>query len=463
MSQLLPRIGDDAEYLGLLDPQDPHDEGTAVGMLPDEDRSDFDLFRTRLLHAVDQVPDAPVVELVIPVYNEARTLEASIHRLRRYLDEEFPFRTTVRIVDNASTDGTWEIATRLAVTWSGVSALHLDRKGRGRALRAAWSTSDADVVAYMDVDLSTDLGGLLPLVAPLISGHSDVAIGSRLARGARVVRGPKRELISRAYNLLLKLSLGGHFSDAQCGFKAFRRECAQALLPLVEDDEWFFDTEILVCAERFGLRICEVPVDWVDDPDSRVQIWSTALSDLRGVWRISHGRSRRLARQRADSSPAAHDVVATPLLRFAGVGAISTLGYLCLFLALRPLLGTFGANTLALAICAVCNLTIHKQLAHSMHGPGNLPRFAGVAVGLFGISLLLTTAALIAVHSLVGSSLLLTLVAASVANGVGAVLRFAVLRAWVFRPITAVESEPGSTARFRIGTIRTRLQSLSAR
>src|SRR5439155_19696948 len=165
-------------------------------------------------------------------------------------------------------------------------ARHPDAKGRGRALRAAWSASRATVVAYMDVDLSTDLGALLPLVAPLLSGHSDVAIGTRLASGARVVRGPKRELISRSYNLILRTTLRANFSDAQCGFKAMRADVARALLPLVEDEGWFFDTELLVLTEHNGLRIHEVPVDWVDDPVSRVDIVSTAADDLRGVWRL---------------------------------------------------------------------------------------------------------------------------------------------------------------------------------
>ncbi len=189
----------------------------------------------------------------------------------------------------------------------GVAAMHLARKGRGYALRAAWSSSDAPVVAYMDVDLSTSLPALLPLVAPLLSGHRDVAIGTRLAPGAHVVRGPKRELISRAYNLLLKLTLRGGFSDAQCGFKALRRDAAEKLLPLVEDNEWFFDTELLVTAERLGLRIGEVPVDWVDDPDSRVQIVSTAADDLRGVWRMLVRRPKGLRRvrfERGDGRPA---------------------------------------------------------------------------------------------------------------------------------------------------------------
>ena len=229
------------------------------------------------------------MEIVVPVYNEAPHLAERVTQLRRFLDESFPFRALVTVVDNASTDDTLAVATELAATTAGIAVMHLSRKGRGHALRTAWSTSVAPVVAYMDVDLSTSLSALLPLVAPLLSGQRDVAIGTRLARGAHVVRGPKRELISRAYNLLLRVFLHGRFSDAQCGFKALRRETALQLLPLVEDDEWFFDTELLVTAERLGLRIGEVPVDWVDDPDSRVQILRTALSDLRGVWRLSRG------------------------------------------------------------------------------------------------------------------------------------------------------------------------------
>ncbi len=178
--------------------------------------------------------------------------------------------------------------------------MRLEEKGRGRALRTVWGASDAPVLAYMDVDLSTDLAALLPLVAPLISGHSDLAIGTRLGRGSRVVRGPKREFISRCYNLLLRGTLQTGFTDAQCGFKAIRADVARRLLPLVEDTGWFFDTELLVLAERAGLRIHEVPVDWVDDPDTRVDIVATALADLRGIWRV--GRALALggaARRRA--------------------------------------------------------------------------------------------------------------------------------------------------------------------
>jgi len=375
------------------------------------------------------------VEIVVPVYNESAQLEDRITELRHFLDLSFPFRALVTVVDNASTDDTYAVASQLARALPGVVAVHLPRKGRGYALRSAWSSSTAPVVAYMDVDLSTSLSALLPLVAPLLSGQRDVAIGTRLARGAHVVRGPKRELISRAYNLLLKLSVRGRFSDAQCGFKALRRECALQLLPLVKDDEWFFDTELLVTAQRLGLRMSEVPVDWVDDPDSRVQIFRTALNDLRGVWRLSHGQARRMARQRtALPLSSVSQVAADQLFRFAGVGAISTLGYLFLFIAWRPIAGSFGANALALAICTVFNTAVHRELARNMHGPGYKGRFAGVATGLLAISLALTTLALIAAHALSGSSLAVTLVALTVANAAAAVLRFAILRAWVFRP-----------------------------
>jgi glycosyltransferase involved in cell wall biosynthesis len=238
---------------------------------------------TRMGRPLDPRPD---VEIVIPVYNERIALEGSIRMLHAYLSTAFPFTWQITIVDNASTDGTLQVARRLMYELPEVGAMHLPAKGRGRALRTAWLASHAKVLAYMDVDLSTDLTALLPLIAPLMSGHSDLAIGTRLHRAARVRRSAKRELISRSYNRLLRLVLRARFSDAQCGFKAIRSDAAHRLLALVEDQEWFFDTELLVLAQREGLRIHEVPVDWVEDLDSRVEIVSTALADLRGVGRL---------------------------------------------------------------------------------------------------------------------------------------------------------------------------------
>jgi glycosyltransferase involved in cell wall biosynthesis len=235
----------------------------------------------------------PDVEIVIPVYNERLALEGSVRRLHGFLTAGFPLTWRILIADNASTDGTLAIARRLTYELDRVEALHLPAKGRGRALRAAWSQSDARVVCYMDVDLSTELSALLPLVAPLLSGHSDLAIGTRLARSSKVTRGVRRELISRSYNRILRIALRARFSDAQCGFKAVRADVARDLVPLVQDEEWFFDTELLVLAQRRGMRIHEVPVDWIEDTDSRVDVVATALADLRGVARLMRRRERR--------------------------------------------------------------------------------------------------------------------------------------------------------------------------
>jgi len=236
------------------------------------------------------VPEVPLVEIVIPVKNEQRELADHVTRLVGHLRSGFRCVWQVTIADNGSTDGTWSIAQELAQAYPGlVRAVHLDLPGRGRALHTVWSVSDADVVGYLDVDLSTDLQALRPLLEPLLTGTADVAIGSRLAPGARVARGIKREVLSRGYNLLLRATLGVGFGDAQCGFKALRADAAQALLPLIEDRGWFFDTELLVLAERCGLRIDEVPVDWTDSADSRVKIIATVLADLRGIWRLRRG------------------------------------------------------------------------------------------------------------------------------------------------------------------------------
>ncbi|MEV7892008.1 glycosyltransferase [Streptomyces sp. NPDC002817] len=245
------------------------------------------------------------VEIVVPVHNEAHVLAESIGRLHAYLEESFPFPFPFRITvaDNASTDATWQEATELTLRLPHVHAVRLEAKGRGRALKHVWSRSTADVVAYMDVDLSTGLEGFLPLVAPLLSGHSDLAIGSRLHRQAAVVRGAKREFVSRSYNLLLKAGLAARFSDAQCGFKAIRTDVFRALAPHIEDTAWFFDTELLVLAQRNRLRVHEVPVDWTDDPDSRVDIVRTALDDLKGMARMLRTCRTRIAVPRRTSTP----------------------------------------------------------------------------------------------------------------------------------------------------------------
>ena len=388
-------------------------------------------------------PSAPYeVEVVVPAYNEAPNLEASVTRLRRYLDESFPFRTVVTIVDNGSTDGTPLVAQRLASTMDGVQALILARKGRGYALRTAWSASEAAVVAYMDVDLSTSLSALLPLVGSVLSGHSDLAVGTRLARGSRVVRGPKRELISRGYSHMVRLSLRSRVSDFQCGFKAIRRERALQILPLVDDDEWFFDTELIVTAERLGVRISETPVEWTDDPTSSVHIVRTALDDLRGIWRMARRRQPGPSRARTpNSADEPSQASAEQLLSFAGVGVLSTLSYLLLFAAAWSALGPWLANAVALAFCTLANTALHRSLAHRSPadavGVAGRPSFVTVVAALYGVSLLGTTGAIAVAQALAGPSLVGDALAASLACCVAALLRFSLLRGWAFRPAPA--------------------------
>jgi putative flippase GtrA len=375
---------------------------------------------------------APQIEIVVPVYNEEAILARSIRRLHRFLSDGFPFTWRIVIADNASTDATPAIAAVLERELGrSVVVRRLERKGRGRALRAAWSASEARVVCYMDVDLSTDLRALLPLVAPLLSGHSDLAVGTRLAHGARVVRGPKRELISRAYNQVLRAALRARFSDAQCGFKAARADALAELLPAIRDDGWFFDTELLVLAQRRGLRIHEVPVDWIDDPDSRVDIVRTALEDLRGVARLA-----------ADG----------PVARFLAVGVASTLAFALLFLALRTPLGAADANALALALTAIGNTAANRRLTFGVSGrPGLVRHHLGGAL-VFLLTLGLTMGALGVLHGLdPHPARVLELAVLVVASTVATVTRYVALSTWVFaraqrtsRPAAGSTPVPGA-------------------
>ena len=389
--------------------------------------------------------DRPVLDVTIPVFNEETDLAPCVRRLHAHLERCFPYRFLITIADNASTDSTPLVAARLSRELSGVRHLRLEQKGRGRALSAVWLASRAEVVAYMDVDLSTDLNALLPLVAPLISGHSDVAIGSRLSRHSRVVRGAKRELISRCYNLILRSTLLTRFSDAQCGFKAVRADVARTLLPLVQDTSWFFDTELLVLAERSGLRIHEVPVDWVDDPDSRVDLVSTALADLRGVARLGRALASGalpLAEIRAQFGRQPLTTAAAPgvtpgllrqLVRFGAVGVISTLAYLLLFWFGRGPLGAQLANLIALLGTAMANTAANRRFTFGITGPSGAGRHQAQGLAVFGLGLALTSGALGLLHTVTplphpG----LELAVLVLANLAATVLRFVLLRGWVF-------------------------------
>jgi putative flippase GtrA len=294
----------------------------------------------------------------------------------------------------------------------------------------------------MDVDLSTDLAALLPVVAPLLSGHSDLAIGTRLARTSLVVRGARRELISRCYNLLLRVSLGARFSDAQCGFKAIRADRARELLPLVEDTGWFFDTELLVLAERAGLRIHEVPVDWLDDPDSRVDIVPTALADLRGIARVSRSLvSGKLALPAPPDHRGTHSAAATgaatgllrQLVRFGLIGAASTLSYLMLYLLAREAMSAQWANGLALLATAVANTAANRRLTFGVRGAAGRLRHQGQGLVVFALGLAVTSGSLLVLQrGDPSASRGLELAVLVAANVIATLLRFCLFRTWLF-------------------------------
>ncbi|MCH5645260.1 glycosyltransferase [Gordonia sp. ABSL49_1] len=387
----------------------------------------------------------PTLDIVVPVYNEEADVADSVRRLAEHLRTHVPYTARITVADNASTDATLAIAAALTEEIDGLRVVHLDEKGRGRALNSVWRGSDAEIVAYCDVDLSTDLNALMPLIAPLISRHSDIAIGTRLARTSRVVRGPKREFISRSYNLILRTTMRAKFSDAQCGFKAMRTDIARELLPYVEDTGWFFDTELLVLAERIGLRIAEVPVDWVDDPDSTVDIVSTAVADLKGCARVGYALAAGrlpIADLRAaigrDRGPGP-DLAGVPtgmvgqLLRFCVVGVASTVAYAVLYLLLHSFLGAQVSNFVALAVTAVLNTAANRRFSFGVRGRKDAIRHQMFGLGVFLFGWIVTAGSLVALHYFVPDATkhieLLVLV---VANLVATMTRFVGLR-WVFR------------------------------
>ena len=256
------------------------------------------LARSRHLAATESRPPfraiaRPFIDVVVPVLNEEKILQKSITTLDEYMAKHLPYRYQITIADNGSQDETLEIAKRLAEKYPSVQVVSLAERGRGRALKQVWQNSPADILTYMDVDLSTSLDDFLPMIQPLVAGEVGVAIGSRLMKGSRTSRGLKREFISRCYNNIIKWTSGTKFSDAQCGFKAIRRDVAAKFLPKIKDNEWFFDTELLIKTERAGVPIHEQPVTWIEDTDSRVKIVKTAVDDLKGLYRVNKELDKR--------------------------------------------------------------------------------------------------------------------------------------------------------------------------
>jgi putative flippase GtrA len=327
----------------------------------------------------------------------------------------------------------------------------------------------------MDVDLSTDLAALGPLLAPLISGHSDLAIGTRLTRSSRVIRGPKREFISRGYNFLLHSLMGAHFSDAQCGFKAIRADVAQQILPHTLDNAWFFDTELLVLAEKCGLRVHEVPVDWTDDPNSSVDIVQTALADLRGMARLSKdlvsGRipvpELRAALARGPVPAASRNQEESrsaslfgQLVRFGAIGAVSTVAYAFIFLLCRSVMDPQLANFVALLVTAVANTAANRRFTFGIQGGAGVARHHFEGLIVFGIGLALTSGALALVHgSATAPDRWLEIATVTAANLAATALKFLLFRLWVFRhgrtaaaPVASPSGAPPSGAEAGVAT-----------
>jgi putative flippase GtrA len=407
---------------------------------------------------------AMTVDIAIPVFNEERALPGCIAVLHEFLTERMPFDWTITIVDNASTDGTLLVAKRLARQWSGVRVMFLEERGKGNAVRAAWSTSSADVVAYMDVDLSTGLDASIPLVAAVAAGHSDIAIGSRLAPGARAVRGVKRELVSRGYNALLRLTHGAQFRDAQCGFKAVRAEVVRPLLQRVEDNTWFFDTELLLLAEHNNLRVLEIPVDWVEDVDSRVDVTGTAATNMRGLIRMVRTKMSGAARiaglpARPELHPVHPDAVLSGqgesrlrnLVMFSAIGIAATVTTLVLYTVFRTWWPPLAANLVAMTLSLVLNTEANRRLTFRARAGAPLPLVHLQSLIVFALYCGFTSGALLVLGAVADHpSRLVELTVLLASSAIGTLGRFVLLNTWVFRsppappPVTSDRKEPST-------------------
>jgi putative flippase GtrA len=346
---------------------------------------------------------AAQVDIVVPVTTEQRDLELSIIRLHSFLSDTFPFTAHMTIAAAGPHDGTWAVARRLADTFPEVSAMR-GEASRGPALRAAWAGSESEVLAYLDPDLSIDLAALIPLVSPLVAGDVDVAVGTRLAPGARPQPGPRREVTSCGYSLLVQAGLGTGLADTQCGFKAITRASARTLLAGTSDTDWFFDAELIALAERAGLRIREVAVNKPGGRDLAPRAQRHRARWLRG-----------------------------PLARFAAIGLVSTVAYAGIYLALRQVMPAAAANAVGLLITAVANTAANRRFTFGVGGRAHAVRHQLRGLLAFGAGLALTTGALIilsvADRKAGSSTELAVVIAASIA---ATLLRFGLFSNWVF-------------------------------
>jgi putative flippase GtrA len=379
------------------------------------------------------------VDLVVPVYNEEASLAVSIETLLA-ADTGRGIEVTIIIADNASTDSTPRIAAALAAEHPNVEYVRLEQKGRGRALSRVWQSSTADIVAYTDVDLATDIRVLEPMVEVIRSGLADVAIASRLQPGLAVERGIKREIISRCYNRLLKLSLGVRFSDAQCGFKALSQRAARDLLPQVEDSEWFFDTELLALAEWAGYRIHEFGTDWTDDPDSSVDVVSTAWKDIKGIVRLRTGGCIRTSHEVPAPNTGAQ------ILHFIDVGIISTVLYAVMFLLGIQFVSEPTANIIALLLSTIANTALNRGHTFGVRSPHRRLTSQLKGLAAFGLCLAFTSAGLAVADGFTGPwATVGTLAVLTAANLAATVVRFVLMRTWVFARGSHQSVHPATT------------------
>lgn len=230
---------------------------------------------------------SPSIEITIPILNEEATLDAQVRKARHFIENNLRdfAQITLVLADNGSTDATPDIARSLEQELTGIRYLRLEQRGVGRALKASWGQSKAEIVGYMDLDLATDLRYLRPALEKLSNDQADIVTGSRLAKGARVIgRSPLRNFTSRCFNLIVKKMFRIAFSDGMCGFKFLKRSCLENLRNAgAVSDGWFFATEILVTGEYLGYRVYDLAVEWTDDPNSKVKIGKLAIEYLKAM------------------------------------------------------------------------------------------------------------------------------------------------------------------------------------
>ncbi len=240
-------------------------------------------------------PNKVTVSVVLPAYNEVDFLEPAITQISHALQES-GYSYEIIIAEDGSTDGTDKKAEELAQTAPCVRHIHRDqRQGRGVALNHAFKKADGDVLAYMDLDLATDLKYLKPLLDAITVEGYDFATGSRMLPESKAERTLQRSISSKTYNFLVRHMLGSNLHDHQCGFKAFRREPLLGLLDSVEARHWFWDTELMVRAHRGGYRIAEIAVEWHSGRATKVSLakdsWDMFWQIVGLWWKLKVKRS----------------------------------------------------------------------------------------------------------------------------------------------------------------------------